>query len=189
MKTVVLFTCKNSIYNKLDCETYDINRDARTYTGNKAVIAHPPCRAWGKLKAFANPRIDEKDLAVFAIDTIRKNGGILEHPAGSSLFTHMNIPLIGCDKFGGYVIKIRQSDFGHRAEKKTLLYVCGISKRELPQMPISFERIDYCIGKTKNSPLKYVNYSEREATPVQLAKWLIEIVKIIEQKKNEKEQY
>jgi hypothetical protein len=56
-------------------DVYDINRDARNFSKNYPVIAHPPCRAWGMLSHMANPRPDEKDLAWFALDKVRTNGG------------------------------------------------------------------------------------------------------------------
>jgi hypothetical protein len=56
-------------------DVYDINRDARSFTGDYPVLAHPPCRAWGMLSHMANPRPDEKDLAWFALDKVRSNGG------------------------------------------------------------------------------------------------------------------
>ena len=56
-------------------DVYDIDRDARNFIGDYPVIAHPPCRAWGMLSHMANPRPDEKDLAWFALDKVRTNGG------------------------------------------------------------------------------------------------------------------
>ena len=81
----VLFARKDSIYKQFNVDVWDIDRDARLWPGGNACICHPPCRAWGKLKAFAKPRNDEKELALISIDFIRRNGGVLEHPAQSSL--------------------------------------------------------------------------------------------------------
>ena len=83
----VLFAREDSHYKGLEAvEVYDIHRDARTWRGGSAIIAHPPCRAWGKLRAFALPRPDEKALAVWAVDQVRAWGGVLEHPSESTLW-------------------------------------------------------------------------------------------------------
>lgn len=60
----VLFARADSIYREIDgCDVWDFARDARKWPGGSQVIAHPPCRAWGRLRTFANPRPDEKDGA------------------------------------------------------------------------------------------------------------------------------
>ena len=83
----VLFARTDSRYKDFSIyDVYDINRDARGFAADYPVIAHPPCRAWGMLSHMANPRPDEKDLAWFAIEQVRKNGGVLEHPKGSRFF-------------------------------------------------------------------------------------------------------
>ena len=73
MQTVaVLFARSDSIYKALPgCDVYDIERDARRWPGGAPVVAHPPCRAWGRLRAFAKPRHDEKDLARWAVAQVR----------------------------------------------------------------------------------------------------------------------
>ena len=58
----VLFTMKNSIYEKLGCDTWDEKRDARNYKGTDPIIAHPPCRLWGKLAHMAKAPEEEKEL-------------------------------------------------------------------------------------------------------------------------------
>jgi len=72
----VLFARRDSIYKTMpDCDVWDIERDARKWPGGCPVVAHPPCRAWGQLSHMANPRPDEKELAIFAVDQVRKFGG------------------------------------------------------------------------------------------------------------------
>ena len=88
MQTVaVLFARSDSVYKTLPgCDVYDMERDARIYDGPHPVVAHPPCRAWGRLRVFASPRPDERNLARLAVAMVREFGGVLEHPAGSTLW-------------------------------------------------------------------------------------------------------
>lgn len=101
----VLFARKDSVYKTLPgTDVYDVERDALTWLGGSALIAHPPCRAWGQLKYFAKPRPNEKELAVWAIENIRRWGGVLEHPYRSDLWKSLNLPLpqhFEGDAFGG----------------------------------------------------------------------------------------
>lgn len=179
-KTTVLFTRTNSIYNELNTDTWDINRDATNYTGNDPVIAHPPCRAWGNFSQWAKPREGEKMLAVWATKLIQKNGGVLEHPKTSKIWETMKLPKPGqIDKYGGWTLNIDQYWFGHRAIKNTTLYIVGTAQRNIPDIPIKFR---YLI-----TPVEQMGKQEREATPKELAKWLIKLIEII--KENKKNNY
>lgn len=94
MQTVaVLFARADSVYKTLPgCDVYDMERDARIYDGPHPVVAHPPCRSWGRLRAFASPRPDERNLARLAVAMVREFGGVLEHPAGSTLWAAQSLP-------------------------------------------------------------------------------------------------
>lgn len=180
----VLFARKDSVYKTLGADVYDIDRDARTWPGGCAGVYHPPCRAWGRLKGFAKPRPDEKELARWSVRKIREFGGVLEHPDASSLWKDMNLPMGGRDEYGGFTLRVDQSWWGHRARKKTLLYICGCEPKDVPSMPIKFDAIEYTVGTsiTYNNKRRgfrpSIKKSEREATPEPFAKWLIELAKI-----------
>lgn len=78
MDVAVLFARQDSTYKGLpDVDVYDIERDARTFQGGMPVVAHPPCRAWGRLRTFANPRPDEMNLARPAVALVREFGRVL----------------------------------------------------------------------------------------------------------------
>lgn len=142
MKAAVLFARSDSIYKTIPgLDVYDMDRDARSYSGGLPVIAHPPCRAWGRLRKFAKPRSDEKDLAFFAVDQVRKNGGVLEHPESSSLWAAADLPRpasnrIEIDAYGGWTLAIAQFWFGHRAMKRTWLYIVGVPPAHIPNFPL-----------------------------------------------------
>ena len=179
MKIAVLFARQDSIYKTFpECDVYDIDRDAKKFNGIEPVIAHPPCRAWGRLRAFAKPRLGEKDLALFAIEKVRQNGGVLEHPAHSTLWKAADLPVKGFDNFGGWTLSIYQSWFGHKGQKKTWLYIVGCLPKDIPDLPINFNAIEYTVGGSKaagHNGKKEMPKADREHTPVELAKWLIEL--------------
>lgn len=193
-KFIALFVRRDSSYKlRMSWDCYDIDRGAKTYNGNDPVVCHPPCRAWGQLSHMAKPRLDEKELALWSIDTVRERGGILEHPHGSKLFKHKynggehRLPLIGeYDNFGGFVIEIDQFDFGHVASKPTKLYIVGCSKQQLPSLPSRrLETPKKSISGTyamKGITLrKRCTQYEREYTPSKLIDWFEDVLTIIQQ--------
>lgn len=187
----VLFARADSVYKSLPgCDVYDIERDARTYAGSAPIVAHPPCRAWGILRALAKPRPDEKALAPWAVEQIRRNGGVLEHPKASTLWPHMGLPAIGeRDEFGGWTLPIFQCWWGHRAEKATLLYIVGCEPADIPEIPIvlgepthvvtrSGRRVDGSrIRRGEPGYRPEISKAEREHTPAELAAWLVELAR------------
>lgn len=178
----VLFTRRDSIYKTLGVDCWDIGRDARKWPGGTPIVAHPPCRAWGQLAHLAKPRPDEKELALFSIEQIRKYGGVLEHPRGSRLWPEY-LPLPGSfDEYGGYSICVDQSWWGHKARKSTLLYIVGCPQKDLPPIPLNFDCIKYTVSsrikkKSGRRAMKEITKIEREQTPIEFAKWLIEVAR------------
>src|SRR6185437_10212508 len=127
MPIAALYVRKDSVYKDLGCDCWDADRDARLYPGPMPVVAHPTCRAWGRLRQFSKPRPDEKELAIKAVRQVREWGGALEHPATSSLWKEMPLPMPGeIDMWGGFTICVDQFWWGHKAQKRTFLYICGI---------------------------------------------------------------
>ena len=103
----VLFARSDSCYFELAADVWNADRDARGYTGSNPVICHPPCRGWGRLRNWAKPRPDEKALALFAVDQVRRCGGVLEHPWGSTLWGAAGLPHPGhVDAWGGWTLLV-----------------------------------------------------------------------------------
>jgi hypothetical protein len=189
MTTVAaLFVRADSVYKTLpgvDC--YDIERDARTWPGGAPVVAHPPCRAWGALRHVARPRADESDLAKFAVAMVRRWGGVLEHPEASTLWDACALASPGeIDAHGGRCLTVDQWHWGHKAHKPTRLYFVGVRYDEThlyarPELPSGKAR--YCItqghgirvGHKKFLPR--VTDAEREHTPPDLARWLVDLAR------------
>lgn len=176
MRPAVLFARRDSIYKVLDCDVWDEERDTLKWPGGAPVVAHPPCRTWGRLSTFATKALPgEKQLALWAVRAVRINGGVLEHPATSRLFSATampgeSIPPSGeRDAWGGFRLTVEQWWFGHRAEKLTTLYVCGCEPSDLPEIPI---KLGYapCVVQTriKNGEpgfRPHISKAEREHTP------------------------
>lgn len=184
---VALFVREDSAYkNRQGWDAYDASRDALSYSGTDPLVCHPPCRSWGRLSHMAhNVREGEAELALFSIDKIRQNGGILEHPSGSRLFgTHL--PDAGeTDEHGGFTIEIDQYDFGHVAHKRTKLYICGIDKAELPVLPPRDLTIHYCekgkrrsIAGNVKGTTRCTQY-QREYTPEKLIDYFESVLHLI----------
>lgn len=181
MTVAILFARSDSVYKAIDgTDVFDIERDARTYTGQHPVVAHPPCRAWGRLRKFAKPRQDEKALAFFAIDAVRRFGGVLEHPECSSLWVEAGLPRPGAgrDEFGGWSFCIDQHWLGHRARKRTWLYIVGAGPADLPAFPLRLDVPTHVIGGNSRHVergYQHLPKAEREHTPEAMARWLLDL--------------
>ena len=181
----VLFARQDSRYKDLPgYDVYDIDRDARNFNESYPVIAHPPCRAWGRLSHMANPRPDEKDLAWFALNKVRKNGGVLEHPKGSRLWREAPLPMPGefPDEHGGFTLLIDQYHFGHVARKWTHLYIVGIEPKDLPKLPIRGGLPHKTITGIKGQPGRRCTQYEREYSPDGLIEFMTKICEKINER-------
>ena len=183
MTVAVLFARADSHYKTLPgCDVWDEARDARKWPGGAPVVAHPPCRLWAKLRQFAkaNDPEMERQLAIDAVARVRRFGGVLEHPAESTLLGCVGLPTPGRapDAYGGWTAEVRQCDWGHKAEKRTWLYIVGCHPDDLPAMPPRGEPTGV-IKPQRGVPrtLKIVTKAEREHTPPQLAAWLVELAR------------
>ncbi len=179
MTVAILFARTDSIYKTIpDCDVYDIERNALNWKGGSTLVAHPPCRAWSRLSAFAKPLPGEPELAIWAVDQVRKFGGVLEHPAASKLWPACNLPPPGrCDNYGAFTLLLPQHWFGHRAEKQTLLYILGIHPSNVPPIPFSLTyptHVVSCSTKKQNR-LPEITKPEREHTPIAFARWLVQL--------------
>ena len=146
MKEVAaLFVMASGPYSKVaGVDLWDVKRDARLYAGPFPVVAHPPCERWGRYwsggPSARARRIKGDDGGCFmaALAAVRKWGGVLEHPAASSAWRVFGLcapPRAGgwvnADFEGGWTCCVDQEHYGHRAQKATWLYACGVP---LPQL-------------------------------------------------------
>jgi len=168
-KVSALFVRPDSVYRDLLFDVWDAERDARLYAGPWPVVAHPPCRAWGRLRQHARPRADEAELAFFAVDFVRQFGGVLEHPWGSTLWDAACLPRPGViDEHGGWTVTVDQGWWGHEAPKPTWFYVCGLPRHHLPLLPVAHLR-------RRTGRTLAMLPADRERTPWLMADWLVRL--------------
>jgi len=137
-----LFVKKGGNYYDPDLtniDPWDETRDARKYNGPWPVIAHPPCQRWGKFWAgqplfikrtgIRKIKGDDNGCFSFALESVRKYGGVLEHPWQSHAWPHFRLIVpprsggwVEAGDGVGYTCCVEQGRYGHYARKPTLLY-------------------------------------------------------------------
>ena len=135
-----LFVQTNGCYFGLEgVDPWDKRRDARLYAGPYPVVAHPPCARWcrlaGLVEATTKGRLkrgEDDGCFAAALASVRRWGGVLEHPAYSDAFAFFGLP-IPLDKggwqmglCGGWSCHVEQWHYGHPAKKATWLYCFGV---------------------------------------------------------------
>ena len=172
-KTIAALYCEPaSIYHDFQqVDVYDEERDALTFRGGMPIIAHPPCRLWSRLRHMSTAAIAERQFAIHAINVARSHGGIVEHPASSSLWKFPGMPKRGQrDAQGGWIMTIDQGAFGHQCQKRTSLYMFGIQPEQLPA---------FSIWSNHTRTVQSQHSGNRNSTPEPMARWLIECATII----------
>ena len=146
MQIAALFVAKNGCYFGLDgVDPWDEARDARQYAGPNPVVAHPPCQLWVNFAALNYKRWggehnrpgNDGGCFASALATVRRVGGVLEHPASSNAWAAHGLPKPKKHpmhpRFGWYsergddewVCEVWQSAYGHKARKRTWLFCKG----------------------------------------------------------------
>lgn len=81
---------------------------------------------------------DDGGCFAAALESVRRFGGVLEHPWGSHAWPHFGVAVpqrsggwVKADEHGGYTCCVEQGRYGHYARKPTLLYAVGT---ELPEL-------------------------------------------------------
>ena len=184
----VLFVMADSLYKSMGCDCYDMERNAMNYTGNNPVVAHPPCQLWGKMAAINHKRWggdhnkpgNDGGTFQFALDTVNRVGGVLEHPAETYAWAAHRLPrpTSGWTRWGqGWVCEVWQSAYGHRANKRTWLYCSGTASPLHPrwERPTGTHQVGFYDqrGKAANKPK--LSKREANATPPAFAHYLLEL--------------
>jgi len=162
----------------VDC--WDEERDARTYDGPHPVVAHPPCGPWSRLRFFS--RHQPRDCALIAVEQVRRWGGVLEHPEGSVLWRELRLPIPGGlpDEFGGFSVELDQVSWGHRARKRTWLYIVGIRPSDVQLLRGG--TATHCVNsRNRNTTLLELSAAGRRRTPQAFADWLVTLARRVQQ--------
>lgn len=168
----VLCVRHNSVYFQLEgCDCFDSLRNAFTFQGGTPVVAHPPCASWSRLRRFSKPTPMSECLGPWCISQVRLNGGVLEHPAQSSLWPHMHLPMPGCRDAWGFTFCVDQHWFGHQSRKRTWLYIVGVSPKALPPVPLKLH------GALP--PVDEASHAIRDGTPRPFAEWLVQVARSV----------
>jgi hypothetical protein len=180
MTVAILFARHDSVYKTLpDVDVWDAERDARNWPGGCPVVAHPPCRLWGRLRHFArsSDAESERRLATWAVEQVQAWGGVLEHPANSLLWPAAGLPAPGeRDESGGFTQVVSQWWWGHKADKLTWLYICGVEPENIPVIPYRIGEPEYVVQSRKRENYRpHISKPEREHTPIEFAKWLVDL--------------
>lgn len=176
-------------------DPWDEKRDARKYDGPYPVVAHPPCARWCALAKFVQSqhphlRVGE-DGGVFAsaLRSVRKWGGVLEHPAFSMAFSAHGIPspvmgVRGWQRIitGEWVTAVAQRNYGHPALKWTWLLLSGgqppALRWETPPEPVAVVSSAYYRSngkwvRRKHNGRKELSRRQSSATPLEFRDALI----------------
>ena len=138
-----LYVAKGGCYFGLpDVDPWDEERDARKYAGPWPVVAHPPCQRWGRYwsggpmlarTTRAKKLGDDGGCFAAALASVRRFGGVLEHPEASHAWRWfgLNIPprsgsWVNADFLGGWTCCVEQGHYGHPARKATWLYAFNV---------------------------------------------------------------
>ena len=138
-----LFVATGGAYFGVDgVDPWDESRDARKYYGPHPVVAHPPCQLWVNFAALNFKRYggehnrpgNDGGCFASALASVRRWGGVLEHPAFSNAWGAHGLEKpsrvrLGWqaneDGYAGLVCEVWQSAYGHPARKRTWLYYVG----------------------------------------------------------------
>jgi hypothetical protein len=185
-----LFVEKDGAYANLEgVDIWDEARDARKYPGSAPVVAHPPCARWCQLAGLVEARWGHKrgeDGGCFAsaLESVRRWGGVLEHPAYTDAWAAYGLPDPGPEGWyrtmcGGWVCQVYQRQYGHRARKATWLYYVGSGdppslrwgRGDPPEAWVSYADADRYPDAERLSP------KDRSATPEEFRDFLLDLAR------------
>lgn len=199
IKVAALFVLEDGPYSGDGAiDPWPESRDARLYAGPFPVVAHPPCKRWGRYWSGGPQHAgrfklgDDGGCFESALKSVREWGGVIEHPEASHAWRCFGLrtPSRGGGWFklicGGWTCCVEQGHYGHRARKATWLYVYGCD--DLPSLP--WGKAEGCIrmddgyhsaaerrlGKAKrDAPTEQLSKRQRAVTPPAFRDLLVSI--------------
>ena len=170
-----------------DVDPWPKARDARLYDGPFPVVAHPPCARWCRLAGLVEARWGRKrgeDDGCFesALASVRRWGGVLEHPAWSDAFPAFGLPTPTRawqrTLDDGWVCAVDQAAYGHRAKKATWLYAVAVDP---PSMEWRRQRMNcwlsWCENNKRGRTVERMGKRESARTPIPFRDLLLDIAR------------
>jgi hypothetical protein len=183
-----LFIDPRGVYPQHLAHCWDETRDARAYSLDLPVVAHPPCGPWSELRHLYQGA--EHDCAPWAVELVRRVGGVLEHPHRSTLWGAAGLPEPGAplDAWGGFTLVVDQVSWGHVARKRTRLYIVGADRAEIAAEVRTGGTPTHWVSGSRGNPgrrtggavppgIKVCSKQQRNRTPPAFAVWLISIAR------------
>lgn len=184
-------------FGRADVIPYGIEEDALTYHGSLPVVTHSPCKSFGRFwpggpSAKVRRRLgDDGGCFEHCLRTVRRVGGVGEHPEGSHAWRVFGIPIP--PKAGGWVPTgdggwtccVYQGHYGHTMQKATWLVLYGYPGEPPPLRwgsPGKMRRADEGFHSKEAraaaraagvKPIKRASKSELLHTPLEFAELLI----------------
>lgn len=167
---------KSNYAGMLGVEIYDKKRDARTFSGDCSVIAHPPCRSFSAFcSKQAKPEAGERELAFWCVDQVREFGGILEQPAHSMLWKLAGLPMPGDNpRNGNFSMEVWQCWWGFPQIKRTWLFFSGINLKSV-RTPLTL----HANGRDRRT-WQLMSTPQRSTTPRAFCEWLVSVARMAE---------
>ncbi len=175
--TSALYIDPNGPYPALGLDCWDATRNAEDYAGPGPVIAHPPCGPWGQLRQFCTKQ--DPAIGPIAVQQVRRWGGVLEHPAWSTLWRHCSLPTPSEEgdlpgvAGNEWSVCVDQSRWGHPAQKRTWLFFVGVRPADLPPLPPRRAAVAVIRPRANGMGAVHVPKSQRHLTPPAFASWLL----------------
>ena len=183
-EVAVLCVAQKSPYKGMPgVETFDKRRNVRTFKGGMPVVAHPPCRAWSPFTSHqSKPAVGEAELGLLCADWLRREGGVLGHPAHSRLFEVAGLPPPGKRIGDLFTVPVLQAWWGYPMRKATWLCFSRVDPRCL-DFPAAaenqstglfpFPHHDPRSGEGDRRRQQVMSRAQRAATCEPLAHWLV----------------
>lgn len=172
-------------------DPWDEARDALKYDGPWPVVAHPPCARWSLLANVNRARYGipvgaDGGCFASALRSVRKWGGVLEHPAESMAWPAFSLvrPARGgwtttLGSRGEWVTEVCQHNYGHRAIKRTWLFAVAAAPPSLdwsaPGASACWISTDRPRAELAARGVELMGKRERRATPAPFRDLLLSI--------------
>lgn len=159
-------------------DAWDVARDAKRYDGPHAVVAHPPCGPWSRLRFMCTKQ--DPSCAPRAVEQVRAFGGVLEHPAHSTLFRHCRMPFPGelPDAHSGRTWLINQVSWGHCCVKPTWIYTVRVPPDLVMHgMRYGGTATHRVTSGPRGSRLPSAGGKRVRLTPLALAEWFVSLAR------------